>query len=81
MGHRDIAFISPPLTYASRPPSGWTAFSRASRRAASSWTPIICGFDYERDDENVYEFNIGSRLAEKLMQLDTPPQRYSASMT
>ena len=73
MGHRDIAFISPPLTYASRRQrlDGFLAGLKESGIELDADHLRIS--DYERDDENVYEFNIGSRLAEKLMQLDTPP--------
>lgn len=72
MGHRDIAFISPPLTYASRRQrlDGFLAGLKESGIELDADHLRIS--DYERDDENVYEFNIGSRLAEKLMQLGYP---------
>ncbi len=73
MGHRDIAFISAPLTYASRRQrlDGFTAGLKESGiDLGQNYLRIS---DYERDDENAYEFNIGRRLADKLMQLDAPP--------
>ena len=73
MGHREIAFISAPLTYPSRRQrlDGFLAGLRESGiELTQNYLRIS---DYEQEDESTYEFNIGCRLAEKLMQLDTPP--------
>ncbi len=73
MGHRDIAFVSPPLSYASRRQrlEGFTAGLKESGIELDNDYLRIS--DYERDDENLYEFNIGSKLADKLMSLKKPP--------
>lgn len=73
MGHREIAFVSAPLTYASRRQrlEGFAAGLRESGIELQNGYLRIS--DYERDEENTYEFNIGRTLADKLMALPKPP--------
>ena len=73
MGHREIAFISAPLTYASRR-QRLDGFRAGLRESGIELTQNYLRIsDSVQEDESSYEFNIGSRLAEKLMRLDAPP--------
>ncbi len=73
MGHRRIAFISAPLTYASRRQRLEGFLAGLKESGIDMPKQYLRISDYEKDDENSYEFSIGHALTERLMTLEQPP--------
>lgn len=68
LGHTEIAFLSSPLTYASRK-QRMEGFTAGLKNKGIDISPkSIHVSDYEHDDENSYEFNIGRRLTESMIR-------------
>jgi len=67
-GHRDIAFMSPPITF-DRRRQRLDGFKAGLKDNGIELDPhSIRISDYEHDDENSYEFNIGKILTENLIK-------------
>ena len=72
-GHRRIAFASAPLTN--------TRYSQRLdgfvKQIKEYGLPFNSGYfrvaDWERENENLYEYNIGKRIADNIVKMDSPP--------
>jgi len=73
MGHKKIAFISSPISYASRIErynGVIESFEDYNIEIIDEYIQIA---DYESESEDKYEFNIGKQLTSNLLNLKNPP--------
>ncbi len=72
-GHKKIAFFGPPLTYGSRS-SRFEGFKAGLLKSGLELpSEFVRISDYEQEDENSYEFNIGRLLTEKMLETGELP--------